>query len=70
VGATLFTILVKGAGLYAPDWNRLAGTIELMIKKPAHLKPTRVRRQNFETLSGLNHPVNHQENLNDHNLTH
>ena len=22
VGAALFTIFVKGAGLYAPDWNR------------------------------------------------
>jgi hypothetical protein len=69
VGAALFTIFVKGAGLDAPDWNRLAEEIELMIKKTAPLNPTRVRHPKFETPSGLNHPVNHEENLNDCNLT-
>jgi hypothetical protein len=69
VGAGLFTIFVKGAGLYAPDWNRFAGQIELRTGKPAPLNPTRVRHPKFETPTGLNHPVNHKENLNDRNLT-
>src|SRR5579862_6310173 len=70
VGAALFTIFVKGADLCAPDWNRLAGEIELMTRKSAPLNPTRVRHPKSEPPSELNHPVNPEENLNDRGLTH
>ena len=70
VGAALFTIFVKGAGLYAPDSNRLAVKIELMIRKTAPLNSTRVRHPKFEPPLKWNHPVNHEESLNDRSLTH
>jgi hypothetical protein len=57
MGVALFTIFVKGAGLYAPDWNRFAGKIELMMSKPVPLKPTRVWHPNSETPSSLNYQV-------------
>ena len=68
VGAALFTIFVKGAGLCAPEWNRFAWKTELVVRKPAPLNSTRVRHPKFATPSGLNHPVNHEENLNDYML--
>jgi hypothetical protein len=35
LGAALFTIFVKVAGLGAPEWNRLARKIEFMTRNPA-----------------------------------
>jgi Peptidase family M28 len=67
--AALFTIFVKGAGSYSPDWNRLARKIELLIRKPAPLSLARVGDPNSETPSGLSHPLNNEESFNGRNLT-
>ena len=69
VGAALFTIFVKGAGLHQPDRNQLAWKCQWMFRKPALLNATRVRHPIFEPQSGLKHPANLEENLNDDNLT-